>query len=49
MAQLNKNIDIYFNAHKIEIDKDEKSKHTYTLEDAIKEASKYSKICTSIE
>lgn len=45
MAQVHNNIGNNFIVNTIEIQKDEKSKSTYTLEDAIKEASKYSSIC----
>lgn len=44
MAQVHNNIGNNFIVNTIEIQKDEKSKITYTLEDAIKEASKYSSI-----
>lgn len=40
MDQINNNLDNNFNAKSIEISKEEHSKHTYTLEDAVKEASK---------
>lgn len=43
------NLSNHFNTKSIEIVKDENSKRTYTLEEAVKEASKYPKNAIALE